>query len=193
VEVYEFLGKYVEDAPRGAAPQPAPGTQPPKAPVATIADLMLAVNQPRGVRGTLTRALEQEPATQQQWDRVRANAALMAEAVRLLETRTPRRGTPGSGWNRSRPWRRPPKASSRRRIVAKLEINPQGSQRRFVVTNLPGQALASPLTPASATPPLRLAINGSRKHLLSLGKVFMLRVAARLVGHTCRPPRPEAL
>ena len=30
-------------------------------------------------------------------------------------------------------WSRP------RRIVAKLEINPQGSQRRFVVTNLPGQ------------------------------------------------------
>jgi carboxymethylenebutenolidase len=94
VEVYEFLGKYVEDAPRGAADQPAPAS-PPKAAVATIADLMRAVNQPTGVRGTLSRALEQEPATPQQWDRVRANAALMAEAARLLETRTPPRGTRG--------------------------------------------------------------------------------------------------
>jgi hypothetical protein len=92
-EVYEFLGKFVEDAPRSAGPQPAPEAPPRAAAVATIADIMHAVNQPTGVRGTLTRALEQEPRTRQQWERVRANAALLAEGARLLETRMPPRGT----------------------------------------------------------------------------------------------------
>jgi dienelactone hydrolase len=90
VEVYEFLGKYVEDAPVN---QPAPAPAGPKA-VATIADLMRSVNEPTGVRGSLLRDLEQEPGTARQWERVRANAALVAEAGRLLQARTPPRGSP---------------------------------------------------------------------------------------------------
>jgi dienelactone hydrolase len=88
VEVYEFLGKYVEDAPLDT------GTAPPAAapPVATIADVMRAVNEPTGVRGALIQALEQEPAGPRQWDRVRANAALVAEAGNLLQACTPRKG-----------------------------------------------------------------------------------------------------
>jgi dienelactone hydrolase len=91
VEVYEFLGKHVEDAPLN---QPAAAPAGPKA-VATIADLMRSVNQPAGVRGSLLRDLGQEPATARQWEQVRANAALVAEAGRLLQTRTPPRGSPG--------------------------------------------------------------------------------------------------
>jgi carboxymethylenebutenolidase len=91
VEVYEFLGKYVEDAPLNH-PAAAPGG--PNA-IATIADLMRSVNQPTGVRGSLLRDLEQEPTTARQWERVRANAALVAEAGRLLQARTPPRGPPG--------------------------------------------------------------------------------------------------
>jgi dienelactone hydrolase len=90
VQVYEFLGKYVEDAPLTPPALTAGG---PKA-VATIADLMRSVNEPAGVRGSLLRDLEQEPGTAQQWERVRANAALVAEAGRLLQERTPPRGSP---------------------------------------------------------------------------------------------------
>lgn len=91
VEIYEFLGKHVEDA-RPNAPAGQPGAGP--KPVATIADLMLAVNGPAGVRGALGRALEQEPANAKQWDQVRANAALIAESGSWLETRTPAKGPP---------------------------------------------------------------------------------------------------
>jgi carboxymethylenebutenolidase len=89
VEVYEFLGKYVEDAPTN---QPAPAPAGAKA-VATIADVMRSVNEPTGVRGSLLRDLEQSPGTARQWERVRANAALVAEAGRLLQARTPPRGS----------------------------------------------------------------------------------------------------
>jgi carboxymethylenebutenolidase len=92
-EVYEFLGKYVEDAAANQAPPPAAESAPGKIPVATIADIMRAVNAPTGVRGTLIRALEQKPATERQWSRVRANAALLADAGTLLQSHTPPRGT----------------------------------------------------------------------------------------------------
>jgi carboxymethylenebutenolidase len=92
VEVYEFLGKYVEDG-GPAGPAAAPASAAPA--VATIADLMRAVNEPTGVRGALTQALEQEPAGPRAWDRVRADAALVAEAGTLLQGRTPPKGSRG--------------------------------------------------------------------------------------------------
>jgi dienelactone hydrolase len=88
VEAYEFLGKYVEDAPPGTPATPTAGAPP----VATIADIMRSVNEPTGVRGALLHALEQEPAGPRQWDRVRADAALVAEAGNLLQARTPPKG-----------------------------------------------------------------------------------------------------
>jgi carboxymethylenebutenolidase len=92
VEVYEFLGKHVEDAPPpSAAPMAVPA-------VASIADLMRSVNEATGVRGSLLRDLEQEPTTARQWQRVRANAALMAETGNLLQQRTPPRD-PGEHWH----------------------------------------------------------------------------------------------
>jgi carboxymethylenebutenolidase len=94
-EIYEFLGKYVEDAPQYAVAEVATESIRPKSSVATIADIMRSVNQPTAVRGTLIRSLEQEPASPRQWESVRANAALMAEANRLLHNGTPKRGTRG--------------------------------------------------------------------------------------------------
>ena len=52
VELYEFLGKYVEDA---APDERAAKSSSVNHSIATIADLMQAVNQPTGVRGTLAR------------------------------------------------------------------------------------------------------------------------------------------
>ena len=56
---------------------------------------MRAVNQPAGVRGTLVKLLAEEPTTPRQWQQVKANAALMAEAGRLLQGRTPAKGAAG--------------------------------------------------------------------------------------------------
>jgi hypothetical protein len=36
---------------------------------------MQAVNEPAGLRGTLSRALEQKPAIRREWNRIRASAA----------------------------------------------------------------------------------------------------------------------
>jgi carboxymethylenebutenolidase len=94
VEIYEFLGKHVEDAagPALAGQSGGPVVLPEARAVATVADLMRAVNEASGVRGTLLKALEREPHTSQQWDRVRANAALLAEAGSLLQKRSARKG-----------------------------------------------------------------------------------------------------
>jgi cytochrome c556 len=88
-EIYEFLGKHVEDA--GLAKDiTIPGKD--KSSV-TIADIMQAVNQPTGVRGTLIQALKEKPADAKEWKRVRANAALIAEAGHWLEGMRPKKGS----------------------------------------------------------------------------------------------------
>jgi dienelactone hydrolase len=95
VEIYEFLGKHVEDA----SPDPAPTIRLHSArSVATIADLMRAVNGPTGVRGTLIQFLAAKPANEKQWRQARACAALMVEAGSLLKERTPPRGV-YAHWN----------------------------------------------------------------------------------------------
>lgn len=90
VEVYEFLGKHVEDADQDLPATPAAASE---RLIATIPDLMRSVNAPTGPRGALAAALEKEPATARAWQRVRANAALVAEAGRMLARHTPRKGT----------------------------------------------------------------------------------------------------
>jgi dienelactone hydrolase len=93
VEIYEFLGKYVEDAPENNLKvQASAGSLAAENSRLSIADIMLAVNAPEGVRGTLMKSMEKEPANQAQWDRVRANAALVAEAGNLLRSRRPPKG-----------------------------------------------------------------------------------------------------
>jgi carboxymethylenebutenolidase len=88
-EIYEFLGKYVEDAGLPALPaRPAP-----EKPLAGIADIMRAVNQPEGVRGSLIQALKTEPADASQWKQVRAYAVILAEAGGWLENLKPPKGS----------------------------------------------------------------------------------------------------
>jgi len=94
VELYEFLGKHVEDA---ALNERVPKSSSVNRSIATIADLMQAVNQPAGVRGSLAKALENQPIDEQAWKKVRANGALLAEAGNLLRGKTPPRGT-RLGW-----------------------------------------------------------------------------------------------
>jgi dienelactone hydrolase len=88
VAIYSFLEKYVEDGQTAAAPIAART-------VATISDIMRAVNDPAGLRGTLSNALEQAPKTRREWQRIRANAALVAEAGGWLKSRQPPKGPAG--------------------------------------------------------------------------------------------------
>jgi hypothetical protein len=97
VEIYEFLGKYVEDA-----SQNSPGLPTAAKRVATIPDLMRAVNGTTGARGNLAKDLEQTPSTPQQWDRIRANAALLAETGTLLQAQSPRKGSHGDWRERAK-------------------------------------------------------------------------------------------
>jgi len=90
-EIYEFFAKFVEDADIIADTRLS-RSGPAKEPVATIADIMRSVNQPTGVHGDLLKSLKEEPADRHQWHRVRADAALIAEAAQLLEKHDPPRG-----------------------------------------------------------------------------------------------------
>ncbi len=92
VEMYEFLGKHVEDAPESPAlPQ---GGKFAEGAEATIADIMRSVNQPTGVRGKLIEELNKSPTNAKEWQAIRAEAALLLEAGRLLQHRTPPKGPP---------------------------------------------------------------------------------------------------
>lgn len=100
VEVYEFLGKHVEDAPFRPAVLGSSANEKAARPVATVADIMRAVNDASGVRGALLQSLEKQPGDVKEWRRVRARAALLAEAGRLLQDRTPRRGS-AANWGQN--------------------------------------------------------------------------------------------
>jgi dienelactone hydrolase len=102
VELYEFLGKYVEDAPTS----PATGSPSHSNAVATIADIMRAVNSPTGLLGVLDLELAQAPSNQRQWDRVRAQAALIAESSRLLPSLRPQKGPRGQWEEQARAFAR---------------------------------------------------------------------------------------
>lgn len=87
VEMYEFLGKHVEDA--GETPTVATDAKMLSSSNLTIADIMRSVNSASGVRGALMQAVRTEPASDKDWRQVRSQAALIAEAGRMLERRTP--------------------------------------------------------------------------------------------------------
>jgi carboxymethylenebutenolidase len=96
VELYEFLGKYVEDADLNLPVRPAPSH---RKSMAGIADIMRSVNNPTGVRGALLRALAQKPESAQAWRQVRADAVLLVEATRLLADLRPPKGAQ-AGWQK---------------------------------------------------------------------------------------------
>jgi hypothetical protein len=90
--IYEFLEKHVEDA----RPAAIASTQPAAGSVATIADIMRAVNAPAGLRGVLAKSLEQEPSSTKEWQRIRADAALVAESGVWLGAQSAPKGPAGS-------------------------------------------------------------------------------------------------
>ncbi len=91
VEIYEFLGKHVEDARITATPASPEGQ------IARIVDIMRVVNSNEGVRGRLAQALAAPPASEEQWEQARSQAAIVAEAGNLLLAHRPPKGTV-SGW-----------------------------------------------------------------------------------------------
>ncbi len=112
LEIYEFLGKYVEDAAIKALLAGKSGANKlPTQRVATLADLMQAVNSPAGVRGQLSLSLAQPPKADAEWKQVRARAALLAEAGNLLLSYDP----PGGGL---KSWRQ--QATAYRRAATSL-------------------------------------------------------------------------
>lgn len=93
VDIYEFLGKHVEDA---LVPNTPAGAD---APIVRIVDIMRAVNSEQGVRGRLARALTTPPADEAVWEQARSDAAMVAEAGNLLLAEKPPKGSP-AGWRR---------------------------------------------------------------------------------------------
>jgi hypothetical protein len=91
VEIYELMGKHVEDA-RVADPSP-----PLESGVARIVDIMRAINSDDGVRGRLARMLASPPVNAEQWEQARSEAAIVAEAGNLLLARRPSKGS-AAGW-----------------------------------------------------------------------------------------------
>ncbi|MBM4070452.1 MAG: hypothetical protein FJ271_16080 [Planctomycetes bacterium] len=85
LQIYEFLGKHVEDAKDGNGKEGA-------SPTAGIADIMRAVNAPTGLRGLLIRSLEKEPRDDAGWKQTRALAVMIAEGAGILERLAPPRG-----------------------------------------------------------------------------------------------------
>ena len=91
VEIYELLGKYVEDA-------PATNTlDPPEADIARIVDIMRVINSDDGVRGRLAQSLAAPPVNDGQWEQARSEAAIVAEAGNLLMAHRPPKGSV-TGW-----------------------------------------------------------------------------------------------
>jgi dienelactone hydrolase len=100
-EIYEFLGKHVEDAelkPLLAADR-SPEAAPSASPFVSIGDVMRAVNGPSGVRGGIAQSLGEAPRDDADWKLLRARAAVMADSGVLLMGLKPSKGTTAS-WRR---------------------------------------------------------------------------------------------
>jgi carboxymethylenebutenolidase len=128
-ETYEFLGKHVEDA---GLPREIKIAGKEKS-LATIADIMQAVNQPTGVRGTLIQALQEKPSDTKTWRQVRANAAVIAEAGHWLEGLRPKKGSERHWREQARTYRQTATqivaaADSRDYEAARLALEQLGKQ-----------------------------------------------------------------
>lgn len=95
-EIYEYLGKHVEDAPLKrfrvtASPAGDADSEP-----LEIADLMRAVFDTKGLRGQLLKSLVSEPKDDKAWNLALSRSAVMAHSVRLLEQKRPEKGSEAS-------------------------------------------------------------------------------------------------
>jgi dienelactone hydrolase len=100
-EIYEFLGKHVEDAEPQTRLLSKRNTQdaPPVRPAVSIADVMRAVNGPAGIRGGIAQSLNVSPREEKDWKLLRARAAVMADSGTLLLGLRPSRGD-ATRWQR---------------------------------------------------------------------------------------------
>jgi hypothetical protein len=100
-EIYEYLGKHVEDAEQKLPQVPGPSSDAaqPALPFVSIADVMRAVNGPTGVRGAVAQSLSEAPRNEKDWKLLRARAAVMADAGVLLMSLKPTKGTAAT-WQR---------------------------------------------------------------------------------------------
>jgi dienelactone hydrolase len=99
-EIYEFLGKYVEDA--GPKPPLTVRTTPSdqsRLQFASIADAMRKANGPRGARTAVARALNEGPRDDRDWKRLREQSRLLSDCGQWLLDQTPRKGSTSS-WRR---------------------------------------------------------------------------------------------
>jgi len=100
-EIYEFLGKHVEDAElktplvTGRSSDVAQSARP----FVSIGDVMRAVNGPSGVRSGIAQSLEEIPQEEKDWKLLRARAAVMADSGTLLMGLKPPKGGARS-WQR---------------------------------------------------------------------------------------------
>ena len=99
-EIYEFVGKYVEDAdlqPSVAQHNSTIG----KASLhfASIADAMRKVNGTTGVRTAVARSLNEGPRNERDWKLLRERSLVLADCGDWLTTQTPRKGS-AANWRR---------------------------------------------------------------------------------------------
>ena len=100
-EIYEFLGKHVEDAELKAPLLAGRSSDVAQAdrPFVSIGDVMRAVNGASGVCGEVAQSLDEAPREEKDWKLLRARAAIMADSGVLLMGLKPTKGSPSS-WQR---------------------------------------------------------------------------------------------
>jgi dienelactone hydrolase len=89
VNIYEFLGKHVEDVLGGKTEASGQAENQ----FVRIVDIMRVINSDNGVRGRLSSSLAYPPSGDEQWDQMRSEAAVLAEAGNLLLALRPPKGT----------------------------------------------------------------------------------------------------
>ncbi len=99
-EIYEFVGKYVEDADlRPSVAQHNSTIEKASLHFTSIADAMRKVNGTAGVRTAVARALNEGPRNERDWKLLRERSRVLADCGDWLTTQTPRKGSTAS-WRR---------------------------------------------------------------------------------------------
>jgi len=99
-EIYEFVGKYVEDADlRPSLAQHNSTIEKSSPHFTSIADAMRKANGTTGARTAVARALNEGPRDERDWKLLREQSRLLVQCGDWLATQTPRKGT-AANWRR---------------------------------------------------------------------------------------------
>ena len=99
-EIYEFLGKYVEDAvPKTKLAARSTAINKSGLHFASIGDAMQKANGPAGARTEVARSLNEGPRDDQDWKRLGERSRVLAECGDWLINQTPHKGSAES-WRR---------------------------------------------------------------------------------------------